>query len=258
MDFSSFVGIISGLSLIISAIIVGGELHQFINIPGFMIVAGGTIATTLLTFQLKDVTAAFKAAYFVFREDCEDPNTIIANMIRLCHISRKQGILGLSNIKTNSKFLKKACDLIADGSEKEVIQSSLRTEINSLKLRHLIVQDVFKKMGVYSPTFGMIGTLIGLVQMLSKLSDPSTIGPAMAVALLTTFYGSIGSTMFFLPIAGKLKSRTIREVLNHEIMLEGSLSILKSNNPIIVYEKLSSFIPARQRVPLNKINVKTD
>lgn len=258
MDLSSFIGIISGISLIIIAIVIDGDIHNFINIPGLMIVGGGTIATTLLTFQLKDVAAAFRAAYFVFREDCEDPNDIISNMIKLCHISRKHGVLELSNIKTNSGFLKKACGLIADGSEVEVIVSSLRTEINSLKMRHLVVQDVFKKMGVYSPTFGMIGTLIGLVQMLSKLSDPSTIGPAMAVALLTTFYGSIGSTMFFLPIAGKLKSRTIREVINHEIMLEGSLSILKSNNPIIIYEKLSSFVPAKQRIPLNKINVKPD
>ncbi|MBU0991820.1 MAG: MotA/TolQ/ExbB proton channel family protein [Proteobacteria bacterium] len=258
MDIASFAGIISGISLIISAIVIGGDVHNFINIQGLMIVAGGTVATTLLTFQLKDVAAAFKAAYFVFKEDCEDPNKIIANMIKLCHISRKQGILELSNIKTNSSFLKKACNLIADGSEIDVILSSLRTEISSLKMRHLVVQDVFRKMGIYSPTFGMIGTLIGLVQMLSKLSDPSTIGPSMAVALLTTFYGSLGSALFFLPIAGKLKSRTIREVINHEIMLEGSLSILKSNNPIIVYEKLSSFVPAKGRTPLSKINVKPD
>ena len=258
MDLASFTGIISGITLIISAIVIGGDVHNFINIQGLMIVVGGTIATTLLTFQLKDVTAAFRAAYFVFKEDCEDPNTIIAHMIKLCHISRKQGLLELSKIKTNSSFLKKACNLIADGSESEIIRSSLRTEINSLKMRHLVVQDVFRKMGIYSPTFGMIGTLIGLVQMLSRMSDPSTIGPAMAVALLTTFYGSLGSTLFFLPIAGKLKSRTIREVINYEIMLEGSLSILKSNNPIIVYEKLSSFVPARKRTPLSKINVKSD
>ena len=177
-------------------------------------------------------------------------------MIKLCHISRQQGLLELSNVKTNSGFLKKSCNLIADGSEYEVILSSLKTEINSLKLRHYVVQDVFRKMGIYAPTFGMIGTLIGLVQMLSRLSDPTTIGPAMATALLTTFYGSLGSTLFFLPIAGKLKSRTIREVINHEIMLEGSLSILKSNNPITVYEKLSSFVPAKQRIPLNMIKIK--
>jgi chemotaxis protein MotA len=105
-------------------------------------------------------------------------------------------------------------------------------------------------MGVYSPAFGMLGTLIGLIQMLSKLHDPATIGPAMAVALLTTFYGSLLSTMFFLPIAGKLRARTMIQVINLEIMFEGAISILEVNNPIIVYEKLSSYIPARLRKPL--------
>ncbi len=250
MDFASFIGILSGVGLIVSAIILGGDVHNFINIPGLMIVFGGTTATTLLTFQFEDVINAFRAAYFVFTQEKEDPNHMVATMIRLCHISRKSGILELGEIKTKSRFLKKACDLIADGSSEEVIRQSLRTEIESLKMRHTIVQDVFRKMGVYSPAFGMLGTLIGLIQMLSKLHDPATIGPAMAVALLTTFYGSLLSTMFFLPIAGKLRARTMIQVINLEIMFEGAISILEVNNPIIVYEKLSSYIPARLRKPL--------
>lgn len=250
MDFASFIGVVSGVGLIVSAIILGGDVHNFINIPGLMIVMGGTTATTLLTFQFEDVMNSFRAAYFVFTQEKEDPNQMIATMIRLCHISRRQGILELSEIKTKSRFLKKACDLIADGSSEEVIRQSLRTEIESLKMRHYIVQDVFRKMGTYSPAFGMLGTLIGLIQMLSKMQDPSTIGPAMAIALLTTFYGSMLSTMFFLPIAGKLKARTVLEVINLEIMFEGAISILEVNNPLIVYEKLSSYIPARLRRPL--------
>jgi chemotaxis protein MotA len=113
-------------------------------------------------------------------------------------------------------------------------------------------------MGMYSPAFGMLGTLIGLVQMLSKLQDPSSIGPAMAVALLTTFYGSLLSTMFFLPIAGKLKARTIIQGINLEIMYEGAISILENNNPIIVYEKLSSFIPERHRLTLGELRSKNN
>ncbi len=256
MDIASLIGIISGLSLIISAIFIGGDVHNFLNIPGFMIVFGGTIATTLITFTLNDVMSAFKAAYFIFSKDKEDSNKIVATMIKLCHISRRQGILELSKIKTDSLFLKKACGLIADGSEEEMIRAALQTEIDSLKMRHYIVQDVFRKMGAYSPAFGMLGTLIGLVQMLSTLNDPASIGPAMAVALLTTFYGSLGSTLIFLPIAGKLKTRTIMEVINLEIMLEGAISVLDSNNPLIVYEKLSSFIPANKRVPFNKMSLR--
>ncbi|MBF0228300.1 MAG: MotA/TolQ/ExbB proton channel family protein [Desulfamplus sp.] len=256
MDIASFLGIISGFSLIISAIFIGGDIQNFINIPSMMIVGGGTVATTFLTFQFKDVYAAFRAAYFVFSKDKEEPNDAVANMISLCYISRKQGLLELGKIQTKSGFLKKACGLIADGSPEHVIRAALLTEIESLKMRHYIVQDVFRKMGLYSPAFGMLGTLIGLVQMLSKLQDPASIGPSMAIALLTTFYGSLLSTMFFLPVAGKLKARTIMEVINLEIMMEGAISILDNNNPVIVYEKLSSFIPERSRKPMAKMNLR--
>jgi chemotaxis protein MotA len=256
MDIASLLGIVSGISLIVSAIFLGGDIHNFINVPGLMIVGGGTLATTLLTFQFRDVTAAFNAAYFVFSKQKEDPNEAVATMIKLCHISRRQGIMELSKVKTQSGFLKKACGLIADGSTNDVIRDALTTEIESLKMRHFIVQDVFRKMGTYSPAFGMLGTLIGLVQMLSQLQDPSNIGPAMATALLTTFYGSLMSTLFFLPVAGKLKARTVMEVINLEIMLEGSISILDNNNPLILYEKLSSFISARLRIPLSKMDIR--
>ncbi|PIE71459.1 MAG: motility protein A [Deltaproteobacteria bacterium] len=253
MDIASLIGIFSGISLIVSAILLGGDAYHFINIPGLMIVFGGTLATTLLTFPLKDVLAAFKAAFLVFLQDTDDPNHMVSTMIRLCHISRRQGLLELSKVNTEHGFLKKALGLIADGSEEDLIRSSLQTEIDTLKLRHFGVQDVFRKMGTYAPAFGMLGTLIGLVQMLSKLQDPSVIGPAMAVALLTTFYGSLLATLFFLPIAGKLKARTVREVINLQIMLEGSISILKSNNPLVMYESISSFIPEQNRRPLNEM-----
>ena len=254
MDIASFIGIFSGISLIVSAIFLGGDIHNFINWPGVMIVFGGTIATTLLTFQFKDVIAAFKAAYFVFSKDKEDPNEAVSTMIKLCDISRRQGLLELSKVEVQSKFLKKACGLIADGSSESVIRAALSVEIESLKMRHYIVQDVFRKMGTYSPAFGMLGTLIGLVQMLSQLQDPSNIGSSMATALLTTFYGSLISTLFFLPIAGKLKSRTVLEVINLEILMEGAVSIMENNNPVILYERLSSFIPVRLRKPFSQMS----
>lgn len=252
MDFASLIGIISGLSLIISAIILGGDVHNFLNIPGLMIVLGGTTAATLLTFQFKDVSAAFKAAFSVFWSAKQDPNDIVATMLKLCQISRRKGLLGLAEIKTNSAFIKRVCNLMADASDETTIRSTLRTEIDSMKMRHFIVQDVFRRMAVYAPAFGMLGTLIGLIQMLSKLSDPSTLGPAMAVALLTTFYGSLLSTMIFLPIAGKLKSRTLQEVINLEIAFEGAICILEDNSTLSVYEKLSAYIPKAMRRPMPK------
>ncbi|WP_198265187.1 MotA/TolQ/ExbB proton channel family protein [sulfur-oxidizing endosymbiont of Gigantopelta aegis] len=209
MDFASLIGIISGFALIVSAILLGGNASTFINVPGMMIVFGGTIAATLLTFPLKDIITAFKSAAFVFGTNKQRPEQLIQTMLQLTQLSRRKGLLALSEVKTNSPFLKRACNLIADASDEQMIRHVLRTEINSMKARHFNVQDVFKKMATYAPAFGMLGTLIGLIQMLSTLDDPSTIGPSMAVALLTTFYGSLLATVIFIPIAGKLKSRTM-------------------------------------------------
>ncbi len=247
MDFASIIGILSGLSLIVAAIFMKGDLTNFLNIAGFMIVLGGTGASTLLTFNLKDVAKAFKAAFYVLYKPRVDPNEMVKTMITLSKISRKKGLIALGNMKTNNPILKKGCNLIADGAEENIIRNALRIEIDSLKHRHFNIQDIFVKMASFSPAFGMIGTLIGLVQMLNKLNDPSSIGPAMAIALLTTFYGVILSTLFFLPIAGKLKARTMSEVINMEIIFEGAISILQNNNPLMVLEKLSSFIPAKDR-----------
>jgi chemotaxis protein MotA len=176
-----------------------------------------------------------------------DPNDMVKTIIRLSNISRKQGLFTLGKVKTNHPILKKGCDLIADGAEEDIIRNALRIEIESLKHRHFTIQDIFTKMATFSPAFGMIGTLIGLVQMLNMLNEPKSIGPAMAIALLTTFYGVILSTLFFLPIAGKLKARTMTEVINLEIIFEGAISILKNNNPLMVFERLSAFIPPKDR-----------
>ncbi len=247
MDAASLVGVLLGLGLIVGAIFLGGDLGHFFNLPGMMIVMGGTIAATLITFQLKDVISAFKAAIFVFSEEKSDPNDMVETMIELCSLSRRQGLVALSRMEYEDDLLRKACNLIADGSKEELIRDTLNIEIDSMKQRHFIIQDIFRKMASYAPAFGMMGTLIGLVQMLRQLNNPDTIGPAMAVALLTTFYGMLLSTLFFLPIAGKLKDRTLVELVNLEIMFEGAISILEDNNPIFVYEKLSSYIPAKQR-----------
>ena len=257
MDLASLIGIISGVGLIVSAIIVGGDVHNFLNVPGIMIVVGGTMAATLLTFQFNDVLTAFKSAYFVFTSPKQDPQDLINTMIKLGTISRRKGLLSLMDVKTNSPFLKRVCTLIADAADEETLRSAMRTEIDSMQMRHFIVQDVFKKMAMYAPSFGMLGTLIGLIQMLSLLANPETLGPAMAVALLTTFYGSLLATVIFLPVAGKLRSRTMIEVMNFEIIFQGAVSILQDNNPLSVYEKLSSFVPAKKRKPMQQLKDRT-
>ena len=247
MDKASLTGIICGLTLIIVSILIGGDLQSFVNLPGLMIVIGGTLAAILITFPFDDVKSACKAAIFVFTSKNIDSNEMVSTMVEICTVSRKQGLVALGKLEFESAFLKKACMLIADGAKEDIIRDTLNIEIDSMKQRHTIQQDVFVKMAAFAPAFGMLGTLIGLVQMLQNLSDPDSVGPSMAVALLTTFYGSFFAFMICGPIAGKLKARTMKEVISLEIMFEGATSIVKENNPMMVYEKLSSYIPTKLR-----------
>ncbi|MCP4218146.1 MAG: motility protein A, partial [bacterium] len=228
MDFASLIGIISGLGLILISLNIGGSVGNFINYPGIMIVLGGTMAATLLTFRMGDVLASAKAAWFVFFEKRQDPNDTVSTMIRLNDVARKHGLLEVNRIRTGSSFLKKMCNLLADGAEEKILLNTMRIEIQALEARHIQVQDVFKRMGTYAPAFGMLGTIIGLIQMLAKLDNPSSVGPAMAVALVTTFYGSLLSTMVFLPVAAKLRARSIAEINN-----------LNNISPFFVYNALT-------------------
>ncbi len=243
MDIATILGIFSGLALIFGAILSRGDVTVFVNAPSMMIVMGGTLAATFITFPFSDVIHAFQAARHVFSQRKVDPNDVVRLIITVANLSRRQGLVALSKVRTDNAVLKKSLMLIADGAPEVLIRQTLRIEIEAMRQRHSVAQDVFRKMGSYAPAFGMLGTLIGLVQMLGTLDDPKTIGPAMAVALITTFYGSFLSSLFFLPLAGKLKSRTYLETLNLEIIFEGALSILENNNPLLIYEKLSSFIP---------------
>jgi chemotaxis protein MotA len=247
MDIATIVGILSGLALIFGAIMLGGSVESFLDLPSFMIVVGGTLASLLITFPLRDVIQSFQMARQVFAERKVDPNEVVRVIITVANLSRRQGLVALSKVRTDNAILKKALNLIADGASEAIIKETLRIEIEALKQRRLVAQDAFRKMGSYSPAYGMLGTLIGLIQMLRNLEDPKSIGPGMATALITTFYGSMLSTLIFLPIAGKLKSRTLLEVVNLEIIFEGALMILENNNPMLIYEKLSSFIPPRLR-----------
>lgn len=168
-------------------------------------------------------------------------------MVRIAEISRREGLVALENIQTENALLKKACQLIADNADPALIRDTVMIEIATMKRRHAVSIAVFNRLGAVAPAFGMIGTLIGLVQMLARLDDPSAIGPAMAVALITTFYGALLANLLFLPIAGKLKARTLQEEVHLYIIFEGAKSILENNNPRLVYEKLSSFLPPQER-----------
>jgi chemotaxis protein MotA len=247
MDIATLFGIIVGFSLVIGAIFMGGAVAVFVNIPGMMIVIGGTFASICVTFPLEEVLQAFRGGLQVFGAKRVKPQEVVNTMVRIAEISRREGLIALENIQTENALLKKACQLIADNADPALIRDTVMIEIATMKRRHNISIAVFKRLGGFAPAFGMIGTLIGLVQMLSGLDDPKSIGPAMAVAILTTFYGAVLANLLFNPISGKLKARTLQEEVHLNIIFEGAKSILENNNPRMVYEKLSSFIPPSER-----------
>ena len=247
MDIATIVGIVVGFALIMGAIIMGGEIGLFFNLPGMMIVIGGSIAAICVTFPPEEVIYAMGGGMKVFAAKRVKPQEVVNTMVRIAEISRREGLVALENIQTENAILKKACQLIADNADPDIIRDTVMIEISTMKRRHKIAIDVFKRLGGFAPAFGMIGTLIGLVQMLADLSDPDSLGPAMAVAILTTFYGALVANLIFNPMSGKLRARAMQEEVHLNIIFEGAKSILESNNPRLVYEKLSSFIPPKDR-----------
>jgi len=247
MDFATLLGLVTGVGLIITAIMLDGSLLQYMDGPGAMIVFGGTLAAICVSHPVEEVIQAFNAGFKIFSSRKVTAQEVVGVMVRIAEISRREGLLALENIRSDNVVLKKACKLIADNAGPQLIQDTLRIEIHSLKRRHQIGETVFRSLGTFAPAFGLIGTLIGLVQMLARLNNPKALGGAMAIALLATFYGALSSNLLFLPIAGKLRARTQQEVLNLEIIFEGARCILQNNNPLLVRDKLMSFVPPKDR-----------
>ena len=244
MDISTVIGIIAGFGLILVAIILGGDLSTFISVPSIVIVLGGTAAATLINYPLTDVIGIVGPVRNAFFNQDVDPRGLIQELIEYATIARREGILALEDHASNAKdeFMGKSVQLAIDGTAPELIRDILTTEVAFMEDRHSKGQAILSGMGTAAPAFGMIGTLIGLVTMLSGMEDPSTIGQGMAVALLTTLYGAVLANVAFIPAAGKLKVRTASELLAKEITIEGILSIQSGDNPRIVEQKLKAFI----------------
>ena len=247
MDIATLLGLTTGIGMVIAAILIDGSLFQYLDPPAAMIVFGGTLAAICVSHPMEEVIQAFHAGFKIFASRTVASQEVVNVMVRIAEISRREGLLALENIRTDNVVLKKACKLIADNAGPQLIHDTLRIEIHSLKRRHQIGETVFKSLGTFAPAFGLIGTLIGLVQMLARLNNPKTLGGAMAIALLATFYGALSANLFFLPVAGKLRARTQQEVLNLEIIFEGARCILQNNNPLLVRDKLMSFVPPKER-----------
>lgn len=249
MDIATVFGIFSAFGLVIMAIMMGGGISLFVNIPALMIVVGGTMGATMINYPLKEVLGVLRVVRKVFFSKRTLSEDIIKQFMDFSTKARREGILSLeAELKSvEEEFLKKGVQLSIDGLEPQAIREILETEITFVQSRHRKGAEIFTTIGTFSPALGMIGTLIGLVQMLQSMDDPSSIGPAMAVALLTTFYGSIIANIICLPIAGKLRTRSGDEVLIKEMVIEGVICLSNGENPRIVEQKLQAFLAPSER-----------
>lgn len=243
MDLGSLFGFLAGFGLIAWAILLDGELLMFVNIPGILIVFGGTFSATLVAFKLPTVFNAFTVGAKVWFDSSPTPGETKQTLEDLASRVRREDILTLENLDVADRILAKGLRLAVDGVPVETIQTALFTELASMRDRHDMGQKVFRFMSATAPSMGMIGTLIGLVQMLSRLNDPSSIGPAMAIALLTTFYGAVLAFVVFGPMADKLAHQTQVQAINAHVVISGIESIVKGENAMIIREKLDAYLP---------------
>lgn len=246
MDIATIGGLVAGFVLIVWGILSGegSQLSSFVDIPSVIIVIGGTFAATFVSYPLARLLGLGKVAGKSFTNSLFDAQAIIVKIIELANVARREGLLALEEAVDQVKddFLKKGVMLIVDGTDPELVKNILETELSYIQTRHGDGKAMFDTMGSLAPAFGMVGTLIGLVNMLKALDDPSSIGPAMAVALLTTFYGSVMANLIFIPIGKKLEVKSGEEIIVREIMIEGLLSIQAGENPRIIEEKLKAFL----------------
>ena len=250
MDIASLLGIVLGLAMTVFGILSNkAELLGYIDVPSVIITIGGSITGVLGSFKLSDFINGFKSFALVFKEDAMDPGEIIGNVINLANVARKEGLLALEEASNDidDPFLKKGIMLVVDGTDPELVRGILETELACLEDRHKKVIGFWEKWAELGPAWGMIGTLVGLINMLAKLDDPSTVGPSMSVALITTLYGSLIANWLCNPTAAKLKVNNDEEIRIKEITVEGLLSIQAGENPRVIEEKLKSFLSPKMR-----------
>ncbi len=247
MDIATLVGFILAYVIIGAAISLGGPFNIFINAPSLLVVVGGTFAVTLMRVTIGNFLGSFKIGLKGFFYKLDSPQNLIDESVELANVARKEGILALEGREISNDFLERGISLCIDGHAPEVVRGLLVKDINMSIDRHTIGADMFKAMAVYAPAMGMIGTLIGLVQMLSNMSDPAAIGPAMAVALLTTLYGAVIANAFASPLAEKLVLISGYEKLNKDLILESINGIQEGTNPHVLKQLLNAYLPESKR-----------
>lgn len=247
MDLATLIGLIGAFGIVMASIILGGSAGTFVNVPSLLVVLGGTVMVTMMKFSLGKFLGAASIAIKAFLHKPTKPEELIHESVELAKIARQGGLLALEDREIPDDFMKNGLGLLIDGHPADTVRTMLQMDLNQTLQRHADGQDIFKAIGDVGPAMGMIGTLIGLVQMLSNMDDPKQIGPAMAVALLTTLYGAILANMFALPIADKLAVRSREENTSKSLIIDALLSIQGGQNPRVIASMLEAYLPRSQR-----------
>jgi len=253
MDLATVIGLLVAWgALIVALLMEGGRVADLANPSAFVIVAGGTLGATTISFSMKQLLGLPGILRNAFLCKDTDLTEIIRTMVEFARKARREGILALEEEAkgVDNKFLQMGIQLVVDGTPSEMVREILETEIVSLQERHKVGQSIFSTMGGFAPTLGIIGTVMGLIHMLASLDEPGKMGPAIAAAFVATLYGVAFANLMFLPIGTKLKSRTAEEIIAYDMMIEGILSIQAGDNPRMVEAKMLAYLPPKLRQSL--------
>lgn len=250
MDIATIIGAIACVLLVLVSILSSADLGTFIDLPSLLLVLGGAIAATLMCFPLGHLKRLFKVVTKVLLTKPTDGLEQVRSLVRLAEVARRDGILSLENHLNDGsydEFMVRGLRMAIDGQDPTVIQTAMEQEVETIMERHGVGKSLFETLGKYAPAFGMLGTIMGLIIMLQNMDDPEALGPGMALALITTFYGSLFANVVFLPIADKLGTRSEEEIATKLLIIRGVMSIQSGDNPRIVQQKLMAFLTATQR-----------
>ena len=253
MDLASIIGLVACMGLVIFGMVSGEDgvaaIAFFIDPASIFITFGGAFCATMASVSMSDFIGGLKSVTLIFKAVTVNIPEMITKIIELSNVARKEGLLSLEEAAgdLDDQFMKKGILLIVDGTDPELVRSILETELDSIEDRHKAKIGFWETCASMGPAWGMIGTLVGLVIMLQHMSDPSALGPSMAVALITTFYGSVLANWLCTPVANKLKANNAIEIQAKSIMIEGLLSIQAGENPRVIEEKLKSFLAPKDR-----------
>ena len=241
MDLATLVGFVLAVGIILAAMVMGGGIGPFIDVPSMLVVGGGTIGAVMMNFTLGQFLGAIKVALKALMFKIDKPEELIDQVVEMANEARTGGLLALEGKETENNFLAKGIELMVDGHEPAVVRQTLKAEMNQAAERHEAGINIFTTIGDMAPAMGMIGTLVGLVLMLGNMSDPASIGPSMAVALLTTLYGALIANVFAIPLAGKLSLRKDEEVMIQSMIIDSVTGIQEGRNPRVIEELLRTY-----------------